>query len=409
MTQAVAEGRRTAAGYRVFLTGQVLSGVGGWIYGTALPYILLRDGRSGLTLGIVTGAGMLALVLLTPYASGVADRVDALRLCTRVNFALGAVFLGFYGGYLLVGGDLRLILVVVLLSGAARAFEAPSRQRFLPELVGVERWPSAIVATGLIYNVSRLAGPVLAVGLITTAGPATCIAVNGASFFVAGASLVHLRGALVPVPSRPAGRKGWVAAMRVCLRNRDFAVPVIAFLLVSLVAINEQVTVPLLSASLYGAAAARLSALLSAVAAGALVAGLVLLRYRKPSSRVFTMVILALGAANAGLTLPRSFPMLLVLCSLTGAAIGALTTIANVLIQTTAPLEYRARTFATFYLLMFGTTAVGAPLSGRLADMAGARSPFAVAAVVCAVVGGSLLLVRTAPPDHKPDEEVRRK
>jgi hypothetical protein len=290
-----------------------------------------------------------------------------------------------------------------------RAFEAPARQRFLPDLVGMERWPSAIVATGLIYNVSRFAGPLLAVGLITTAGPAACIAINGVSFFVAGASLIHLRGALVPVPARPGARKGWVAAMRVCLRNRDFAVPVVAFLLVSLVAINEQVTIPLLSASLYGDAVTHLSALLSAVAAGALVAGLVLLRYRKPSRGAFTAVILALGAGNAGLTLPRSFPVLLVLCVLAGAAIGALTSIANVLIQTTAPLEYRARAFATFYLLMFGTTAAGAPLSGRLADMAGARSPFAVSAVVCAVVGGSLLLVRTAPSGHDPDEDVMRK
>jgi hypothetical protein len=31
--------------------------VGNWVCRTALLYILLRDGRSGLTLGIVTGTG----------------------------------------------------------------------------------------------------------------------------------------------------------------------------------------------------------------------------------------------------------------------------------------------------------------------------------------------------------------
>lgn len=405
MTQTAAE-RRPAAGYRVFLTGQVLSGVGNWIYRTALPYILLRDGRSGLTLGVVTGAGMLALVLLTPYASTIADRVNALLLCTRVNLALGVIFALFSGGYLAFGGDLGLILVAVLLAGAVTAFEAPARQRFLPELVGIERWPSAIVATGLIYNVARFAGPLLAVGMIATVGPATCIAINSASFFVAAGTLVLIRRSLVSVPAKRAGRSGWLAAMRVCMRDRDFAVPVIAFLIVSLVAINEQVTIPLLSASLYGHDAARLSYLLSAVAAGALAAGLLLLKYRKLSSRAFTVVILALAVCNAGLLLPRSFAALLVLCALTGAAIGALTSIANVLIQTGAPLEYRARAFATFYLLMFGTTAAGAPLSGELVDLAGARSPFAASAIVCAVVGGWLLARSSRAP--KPQEEVRK-
>jgi MFS family permease len=401
MTEAAAETRRAPADYRVFLTGQVLSGVGNWIYRTALPLILLRDGRSGLTLGIVTGAGMLSLVLLTPYASSVADRVDALRLCTRINLGLGAIFLGFYAGYLAFGGNLALILVAVLLAGAVTAFEAPARQRFLPELVGMERWPSAIVATGLIYNVSRFAGPLLAVGLIATVGPATCIVLNSISFFLASASLVAIRNALVPVPARPGRGGGWLAAMRVCMRDRAFAVPVIAFLIVSLVAINEQVTIPLLSASLYGDAATRLSYLLSAVAAGALAAGLVLLKYKSLSYRAFTVMILALGVCNAGLLLPRSFVALVVLAALTGAAIGALTSIANVLIQTSAPPEYRARAFATFYLLMFGTTAAGAPLSGQLADMAGARSPFAASAIVCAVVGCWLLLTRTPGPDQE--------
>lgn len=402
------EARRAPTDYRVFLTGQVLSGVGNWIYRTALPYILLRDGRSGLTLGIVTGAGMLSLVLLTPYASSVADRVDALRLCTRINLWLGAIFLAFFAGYLAFGGNLALILIAVLLAGAVTAFEAPARQRFLPELVGMERWPSAIVATGLIYNVSRFAGPLLAVGLIATVGPATCLAINSASFFLAGLSLIAIRGALVPVPARPKGRSGWVAAMRVCMRDRAFAVPVVAFLIVSLVAINEPVTIPLLSASLYGDAATRLSYLLSAVAAGALAAGLVLLKYKSLSHRAFVVMILALGVCNVGLLVPRSFAALLVVSALTGAAIGALTSIANVLIQTAAPLEYRARAFATFYLLMFGTTAAGAPLSGQLADMAGARSPFAASAIVCAVVGGWLLLRRTAPAPPGPDEEERR-
>jgi MFS family permease len=403
VTQTATE-RRPSAGYRVFLSGQVLSGVGNWIYRTALPYILLRDGRSGLTLGVATGAGMLALVLLTPYASTIADRVDALLLCTRVNLALGVVFALFFGGYLAFGGDLVLILAAVLLAGAVTAFEAPARQRFLPELVGLERWPGAIVATGLIYNVARFAGPLLAVGMISTVGPAACIAINSVSFFVAAATLVFIRQALVPVPARQTGRSGWLAAMRVCMRDPHFAVPVIAFLIVSLVAINEQVTIPLLSASLYGHDAVRLASLLCAVAAGALAAGLLLLKYRRLSSRAFTVVILALAGCNAGLLVPRSFAALLVLSALTGAAIGALTSIANVLIQTGAPLEYRARAFATFYLLMFGTTAAGAPLSGELADLAGARSPFAVSAIVCALVGGWLLARASRAPRHEEDK-----
>jgi MFS family permease len=381
--------------YRLFLSGQILSGTGSWCYRTALPYILLREGRGGLVVGVAVGAGTFALTLLTPYASGVADRRNALSLCTFVNLALGVIFTVFFAAYLVVGGNLVLILSAALLAGAVTAFEAPARQRFLPELVGLVRWPRAIVATGVVYNVSRFAGPVLAVAIIAAAGPGTCIALNGLSFLAAAGTLWRIgRRPLTAVPQRPAPHGGWLAAMRICMRDRSFSIPVVCLLVVSLVAINEQATIPLLAGRLYGGDATHLSLLMAAVAAGALVAGIVLLRHRPSTDRSFAVAVLVLAVGNAGVVAGTGFAAILVVCAVLGAAIGAFTSIANVLIQTRAPLEYRARAFATFYLLMFGSTALGAPLSGALVDREGARAPFAAAAIVCLLVGGWLLMTR---------------
>lgn len=394
----------TSRSYAIFLTGQAMSGVGSWCYRTALPYMLLRAGASGFEVGAAVGAGTFSLLLLTPYASAVADRRDnTLFSCATANVGLAAIFMGFYVGYRIWGANIGFVIAVCLIAGAISAFEAPFRQRFLPLLVGQEAWSNAIIATGLIYNVSRLAGPVLAIGLLAVAGSGVCLLANALSFFVAAASLVIIGWRTRRPPSlsrhpvklsRAQTKSGWTAAMRVCLRNREFAVVTGCIFVVSLLAVNEQATVPLLSNDLYPGSATYLALLLAAVAVGALAAGLLLLRYpllkERPHALSGTIALLAAG--NILVCLGRGHASLLVVCAILGLGIGAFTSVSNVLIQQAAPFEYRARVFATFYLLMFGTTAVGAPMSGELADMAGPRAPFYLAAIACLSAGGFALL-----------------
>jgi MFS family permease len=398
-----ARSRILSLDYLLFLFGQILSGSGTWIYRAALVFILIEDGRSGLVLGTVTGAGMVSLALLTPYASGVADRHDALTLAWSLNAALGVIFIAFFTAYEFVGANLVLILAMVLLAGTASAFEAPARQRLLPELVGLEEWSRAVVATGVVYNISRFAGPLAAIAAIAALGPGMCIALNGVSFLVAAATLFRVRrSSLATLPKKETDKHGWVAAMRTCMSRPAFAVPVVAFLLVSLVAINDQATVPLLSADLYGTSSERLSAMLAALAGGALAAGLVLLKYRKLGNRAFNGAVLALAVTNGVMLVHGGWVTVLATCFALGAAIGAITSIANVVIQMNAPIEYRARAFATFYVLSFGTTAIGAPLSGELVDIAGARSPFAVSMVICLLAWAWFFVMTVRrPSEHR--------
>ena len=395
---------RTSRSYAIFLIGQALSGVGSWCYRTALPYMLLRGGASGFEVGAAVGAGTFSLLLLTPYASAVADRRDnTLFSCAAANAGLAVVFVGFDLGYRVWGANFGFVIAFCLIAGAITAFEAPLRQRFLPLLVGQEAWSKAIIATGLIYNVSRLAGPVLAIGLLAVAGPGVCLLVNGLSFLLAAASLVIIgwRTQLLPnverhpiKPSRAPAKSGWTAAMRVCLRDREFALVTGCIFVVSLLAVNEQATVPILSNDLYPGSATYLALLLAAVAVGALAAGLLLLRYPSVKDRhqALSGTIALLAAGNVLVCVGRGLVSLLVVCAILGLGIGAFTSVSNVLILQAAPFEFRARVFATFYLLMFGTTAAGAPMSGELADLAGPRAPFYLAAIACLAVAGFALL-----------------
>ena len=157
--------------------------------------VLQLSGNSGTALGITTGLQFLPILLLSPYAGAVADRLPKrklLQLC-QLMMAAPAVMLG----VLAVTGVAEQwhVYVMALLFGTATAFEAPARQAFVGELVGPDDLSNAVGLNSASFNAGRIIGPGVAGLMIAALGSGVqatgfVILINALSY---GAVLLALR------------------------------------------------------------------------------------------------------------------------------------------------------------------------------------------------------------------------
>ena len=128
--------------YRLWVTGAIVSNTGTWMQRVAQDWLVLDvlTANSGTAVGITTGLQFLPMLLLTPIAGALADRVDRRKLLAghpdRPR-AARALALGVLDAHRLV--QLWHVYVLALLLGTVSAVDAPARQAFVIEMVPTRR------------------------------------------------------------------------------------------------------------------------------------------------------------------------------------------------------------------------------------------------------------------------------
>ena len=105
------------------------------------------------------------------------------------------------------------------LLGLNNAFENPSRQSFMLEMVGPDHLRNAVSLNSVLVNVARIIGPAVAGILIATVGDGVCFLVNAASFV----AVVTLPGDARPRRADPGAAdaaRARPAARRACATSR---------------------------------------------------------------------------------------------------------------------------------------------------------------------------------------------
>ncbi|MDO4718415.1 MAG: MFS transporter, partial [Propionibacteriaceae bacterium] len=126
--------------YRLFALGALVSNVGGWMAMVAQDWLVLTELTAGSAsaLGLVAGLQFVPVALFAPLAGAFADRFDKRKvlLVTQSAAALTAVALF----VLIVTGAVRLwqVFILAALLGTILAFDNPSRQAFVSEMVPPE-------------------------------------------------------------------------------------------------------------------------------------------------------------------------------------------------------------------------------------------------------------------------------
>ncbi len=387
--------------YRKFFAGQAVSLAGTWMQSVALAWLVLQLTGSATWLGLAIALQTLPILLLGPYAGVLVDRVDKRRLLvgTQTAAAVQALLLG----VLTVRDDVTMawVLVLSLALGLVNTMDNPARQAFVREMVPERLVRNAVTLNSVVVNASRAVGPAVAGVLIATLGVGVCFLVNAASFAAVIVAYLAMDATALrpstPTPRAPGQLRQGLAYVR---RTPDLLVPLLMMALVGTLTYEFQVSLPALVTDTFGEGATTLGWIFSAMGIGAVVGGLVSASRHATGIRPMVASSTAFGAATLVTALAPTVPFALAALLLVGAASVWFLSVGNATLQVTSRPEMRGRVMALWAVAFLGSTPVGGPLVGWLAEHASPRWALGVgaaAALLAAALGASALRRAQAP------------
>ncbi len=374
--------------FRVFWSGQLVSNLGTWMQRVGQAWLVLELTNSALKLGIITALQFIPVLLFSVPAGAVVDRVVKRRLLvvTQTVLMVQASILT----VLVWTGVVRYWHVAVLATvyGLANAFDMPTRQSFVADLVGKRDLMNAVALNSAMFNSARLVGPAVAGLLIARLGLAQAFAFNAVSFVAVIIALCLLRTGGDPHPSAGTTLLEQIAGGL----QYATATPVIRFILslllsVSFFVINFNVLIPLITKQVLHAGAEDFGWLMASLGAGAIAGALtlaLLVRGRPPLGLPITSAFLV-SAGTLALAAVGRFPVAVVLLVAIGFAQIVFQATCNTMLQITAPDALRGRVMSLYAFTFAGITPFGSLVIGSIAETLGAST-------ACAVGGGAGLL-----------------
>ncbi|MDX6453552.1 MAG: hypothetical protein QOH16_3601 [Gaiellaceae bacterium] len=402
MIRLRAAGRMTFAAmvvpnYRRYVSGQSVSLIGTWMQMIAQSWLVLTLTHSSIALGAIVAVQTLPVLVLGPYGGVIADRVDKRRLMVALQTLMGVQALVL--GVLTITGAIRFWEIGVLagLLGLNNAFENPSRQSFILELVGPEHLRNAVSLNSVLVNVARAVGPAVAGVLIATVGIGVCFLVNAASFVAVVASLLTMdRSQLNPSAPTPRQRGQLREGLSYVRRSPELAVPLAMMGLAGMLAYEFPVTLPVIDHdSLHGGAAAY-GLMTTAMGIGAVVGGLFTAARGRTGIRPLSIAASAFGVMVVLASLAPDLPLEFVALAGVGAGSVSFMAIGNSTLQLGAAPQMRGRVMSLWFVAFQGSTPIGGPLVGWVIAAAGARVGLGLGGVTLLVVAalGALVLQR---------------
>ncbi|HEX7354980.1 MAG TPA: MFS transporter [Mycobacteriales bacterium] len=360
--------------YRRYVAGQSISLVGTWMQRVAQTWLVLELTHSGTLVGALVAAQTLPILLLGPYGGVVADRVDKRRLMVALQSMMGVLALIL--GLLTVTHVVTVAEIFVLagLLGLNTTFENPARQSFVLEMVGPRDLRNAVTLNSVLVNAARIVGPSVAGILIGTVGTGVCFLVNAASFAAVVYSLVTMDAAQLQ-PSTPTARaKGQLReGIAYVRRTPALLVPLLMMAMIGCLSYEFTVTLPIVAKSVLHGGASTYGFMTSAMGLGAVAGGLVTAGRGKTGTRPMA-VMAAVFAVFIGLAaVAPTVPLELVALLFVGAASISFMAIGNSTLQLQAAPQMRGRVMALYAVAFLGSTPIGGPVVGAVAEYAGGR------------------------------------
>jgi MFS family permease len=392
VTRVLRAGRTTFAAlsvpnYRRYYVGQAISLTGTWMQMTAQAWLVLTLTHSSTALGVVIALQTLPVLLLAPYGGVIADRVDKRRMMIALQSAMGVQALLL--GVLTVTGLVRVweIGVLAVILGLNNAFENPSRQSFMLEMVGPEHLRNAVSLNSVLVSVARTIGPAVAGILIATVGDGVSFLVNAASFVAVVGSLATMdRSALRPSEPSPRVRGQLREGLRYVRGTPELLVPLLMMAAVGCLTYEFQVTLPVMASSGLHVGATGFGFMTAAMGVGAVLGGLFVAGRGKTGLRPLVTAAWIFGIAVALATLAPSLGLELAALSFVGAANIAFMATGNSTLQLNAPPSMRGRVMSLWFVAFQGSTPIGGPIVGVVMAMLGARAGLGLGAGTCLVV-----------------------
>lgn len=390
-------GRFAALGYRNFTllwTSLLVSNAGTWMQNVALGWWIVHITRSPLAVGLLGASAAVPMLILPPLGGATADRVNRLTLLkiTQTIMLLLAVSMA-----LVIGSGRATIpdvLTINFLSAVALAFDNPTRQAFIPDLVDRPALMSAISLNSTAYQGASAVGPAVAGALIPFIGVTGCLYVNAVSFLaVLGALFVmcvpHERRAdLQSLPAELASGFAYIWQTKLVLTLLLIAA------ITGLFGRAYNVLLPVFAKDILHTGAAGYGGLQAMPGIGTFIGGfgLAAMGDVKRKGRLLLLACLALTFVVICFAFSRNYVLSLLLL----VAVGAMSTVFGATTQTILQLEVpqwlRGRVMSVNAVTAIGMSQFSGVVIGAVATQMGTPHAVALGALFVALATGAIYM-----------------
>ncbi|MDE2304700.1 MAG: MFS transporter, partial [Gammaproteobacteria bacterium] len=387
--------------FRLYLAARFLAANAAQMIVIAVGWQVYRMTGRTLDLGLIGLSQFLPFIVFALYAGHAADRFERRRiliLCSVVQASCAGLLLAFTVERLAHTGP---IFAVLAMLGVARAFQMPTAQSFMPNLVPTESLPRAIALSSSSFQVATIAGPSVG-GILYSVALASWPRLGGAAAVYLAATLLLLAslGLLLRVRSRgqvaarttPAGAadaRDLLQGLRFVWRRKT----VLGALSLDLFAVlfgGATALLPAFTRDVLQAGPAAFGYLRSApgLGAGITAVALTFAPLRRNVGATMFLGVAVFGVSTIVFGLTHRFSVALVALTALGAGDMISVFIRHVLVQLETPDEIRGRVSAVNAMFIGASNELGEFESGLTAAWLGL--------VPAIVAGGAATLVVAA-------------
>ena len=173
--------------------GQFVSDLGDNLYSIALSFWVLAKTNSTALMGAIMAVFMLPMIVLSPFAGVLVDRISRKRILILMDILRGGLMvllsIRAFSGFI----DIWMLFIAAFILGTCAAFFTPAVNAVLPEIVEKDDLIRANSAFGFVRSGSDMIGSSLSGFVYKILGAPFIFLANGISFLISGATIFAMK------------------------------------------------------------------------------------------------------------------------------------------------------------------------------------------------------------------------
>jgi MFS family permease len=390
--------------FRLYFAGQGISVIGTWVQRIALTWLVYRLTNSAFLLGVVGFSGQIPLLIVTPFAGVLADRLNKHKILLYTQGL--SMVQAFILAALVLTNTIQVweIILLSVILGVFDAADMPTRQSFMVEMVGDNRSDlgNAIAMNSSMVNGARLIGPAVAGILISAFGEGWCFLLNAISYIAVLYSLLKMELNHNPITTK---KKETLKELKEGYQYAFGFKPIKSILLllavVSFMGTPIRILAPVFVKNILHGGADMFGFLMGASGFGAFT-GAIFLMNRKSVlglGRLIAYSTTAFGIGLIAFALSQNMWLSMVFMFMTGIGMMIQLAGSNTMLQTIVEDNKRGRVMSFYAMSFRGVAPFGSLLAGTAAGIIGAPLTLVFGGGFC--LAGSLYFLKNLPNMRK--------
>lgn len=375
--------------FRLLWTNLLISQIGSQMQVVAVVWHVYLLTKSPLSLGIIGLVRFIPLIFLSLFSGIIADRFDRKKiiLISQTIMALSSLLLTIatFTNHI----SPTIIYFSLALASAAFAFDMPSRQSLIPQLVPKEYLMNAIGLNSTMWQIAFVLGPSLGGFAIAAFGVGSIYLINTISFFPIIIGLFLMKSYHNESMNKTSLSFAAIKEGIAFIKSKPLIYSTMILDFFATFFSSATVLLPIFAKDILAVGPKGLGILYAAPAIGGIVAGLITSSFHhlKNQGKILLVAVIVYGIATALFGLSHSFYLSILFLALTGIGDVVSAVIRNTIRQLATPDHIRGRMTSINMIFFMGGPQLGEVEAGFLAAAIG--TPMSV------VVGGVGAVIAT--------------